>query len=263
VSNRTFSIGEALDFGWNAMKARPGFFVALVLTIGAAACVFTVVSKMFAAAADVGADAAVITPAFRAAMLALSFIVQLAGVALNMILSLGLIRITLDACDGKKGTYADLFSRAYLFPRYLWGSALYGLTMLAAGGAPVAVWVAIATATGAGAGTVGTVALLLVIPAVYLAVRLSLYGYCVVDGDLGGRASLRRSFDLTRGCVGRLILFGVVAGLINIAGALCLLIGLLATLPITYIAFAFVYRKLQSAAAAQGVLSGVADGSAC
>jgi len=41
-----------------------------------------------------------------------------------------------------------------------------------------------------------------------------------------------------------LFLFDLLLTLINLLGALCLLIGLFATIPTTMVAIAFVYRKL-------------------
>jgi len=41
-----------------------------------------------------------------------------------------------------------------------------------------------------------------------------------------------------------LSLFDLLLGLINLLGAICLLIGLFATIPTTMVATAFVYRKL-------------------
>jgi divalent metal cation (Fe/Co/Zn/Cd) transporter len=48
----------------------------------------------------------------------------------------------------------------------------------------------------------------------------------------------------TRGNTWNLFFFGVLIGLINILGALCLIVGLFVTVPLSLLALTFVYRKL-------------------
>jgi uncharacterized membrane protein len=73
-----------------------------------------------------------------------------------------------------------------------------------------------------------------------------MYGYVIVDRGLGPIDALKRSAAITHGA--RLALFGfaIVLMLLNIVGALALLIGLFVTIPISMVAMAYVYRKLDS-----------------
>ncbi len=56
--------------------------------------------------------------------------------------------------------------------------------------------------------------------------------------------AFRESARMTDGQKGQLFLFGLVIALFNLAGALCLLVGLLFTIPASMMAMAYVYRKL-------------------
>jgi uncharacterized membrane protein len=44
----------------------------------------------------------------------------------------------------------------------------------------------------------------------------------------------------------KLLGFGIVLGLVNILGAIVLLVGLLVSIPVTALAFFYVYRKLEN-----------------
>jgi uncharacterized membrane protein len=49
---------------------------------------------------------------------------------------------------------------------------------------------------------------------------------------------------MTRGNTWNLFFFGILIGLINILGLLCLVVGLFITVPLSMLASAFIYRKL-------------------
>jgi len=52
------------------------------------------------------------------------------------------------------------------------------------------------------------------------------------------------SAKLTQGVKLSLFLFGIQLAVINMLGALCLFVGLFATIPTTGVAFAYIYRRL-------------------
>lgn len=149
----------------------------------------------------------------------LSLIISIASWVFYMIIQMGLIRIALRFCDNEKGKFADLFSCFPLFFKYLIGSILYGLIIL--GGM-----------------------ILLIIPGIIWAIKFMFFGYLIVDMGLDPIDALKRSSAITTGAKWDLFLLGLLLGVINLLGALCLLFGLFATIPTTMIAMAFVYRKL-------------------
>ena len=61
----------------------------------------------------------------------------------------------------------------------------------------------------------------------------------------GITASLRESAEMTHGIKWHLLGFFIIILLLNIVGALLLLVGLLVSVPVTMIAYAHVYQKLR------------------
>jgi hypothetical protein len=202
-----FYKSEAIGFGWNTMKSNLGFFIALLIVGGLINFVLDFIAKK---------DASV-----------LSIIISIASLLLEMVILMGLIRISLRLHDNEKGEFADLFSCFPLVFKYLVGSILYVLIVLG-----------------------GTI--LLIIPGIIWAIRFQFFSYFIVDEGLGPIEALRRSSLITRGAIWELALLSSLLGLINLLGALCLLIGLFATIPTTMVAMAFVYRKLLTQTDIQG-----------
>ncbi len=149
----------------------------------------------------------------------LSFLFLLAFYAASVIVGMGVLKVTLKLVDGQKPEYSDLFSSYRLFWSYFGASLLYGLMS-------------------------GIGYMLLVIPGIIISLQFGLYGYLVVDKGSGAIVSLQQSSKLTNGAKWKLFGLGLLSILINIAGVLCLGIGLVVTIPTTFIAWAYAYRKL-------------------
>ena len=85
---------------------------------------------------------------------------------------------------------------------------------------------------------------LLIVPGIIAAILLSLSQLAVVDKKLHPIDALKESYRLTRPHVWPLFVFMLALLLLNIAGLLALVIGLLVTMPVSLIATAHVYKKL-------------------
>ena len=149
----------------------------------------------------------------------LSGLISLAGWVLYIIASMGLIKLALSYCDSKKGEFSYLFSNYRLFFKYFFGSILYALIVI--GGL-----------------------ILFIIPGIIWAIMFQFFPYFVVDKGLGPIEALKKSAAITSGAKWTLFLFCILACLINLLGALCLMVGLFVTIPVTLVAYAAVYRKL-------------------
>ncbi len=149
----------------------------------------------------------------------LGAILYIADMVLTIIISIGLVKIALRFCDNEKGRFSDLFSQYRLFFKYLFASILYFLI----------VW----------GGSV-----LLIIPGIIWGIKFWFYNYFVVDKKAGSIEALKRSSLITKGVKWDLFVFFLALIGINLLGALCLLVGLFATIPTTMVALAFVYRRL-------------------
>ena len=160
----------------------------------------------------------------------LAGLINLMAFVFQLFIGIGLIKISLKLCDGQPIEINDLFSGYRLFWKYLAVSILVGLIVL--GGF-----------------------ILLIVPGIIWAIKYQFTQYLVVDKNMGVIEAIKRSGLMTKNEKWNLFLFGLLLGLINIAGAIVFGVGLFATIPTTMIAAAFVYRKLASAEGAMEVLS--------
>lgn len=139
--------------------------------------------------------------------------------AVGMIISIGCKKISLKFCDHQMPELSDLYAHAALFVKYALGSILYGLILLAG-------------------------FLLLIIPGIIFAIKYQFFAYFIIDKGMGPVEAIKASSSLTHGVKRELFVFGALLGLINLAGMLCFLVGLLVTIPCTMLAYAYVYRRL-------------------
>ena len=153
-------------------------------------------------------------------------IVQFIGFFASMLISLGWIRVSLEVTRGVKPEVGDLFKFDGYGP-YILASLLFALGFY-----------------------VGLI--LCIIPGIIFAVAFGFYGFVIAErGEgVGVMDSLKESADLTRGNRWQLFGLGMVLLLINFVGALLCGIGLIFTLGITIIAWAYVYRTLRGEAVA-------------
>jgi uncharacterized membrane protein len=149
---------------------------------------------------------------------AFSFVLWLLQTAVHLIIGIGLINISLKFLDNQKPKYKDLFYYKPIINFFL-ASIIEGLIVI--GGF-----------------------ILLVIPGIFFALRLQYTCYLVVDRNLSPIEAIKTSWKITRGNAWKLFFFGILLGLINILGFLCLIIGLFVTVPLSMLATTFVYRKL-------------------
>lgn len=146
------------------------------------------------------------------------FLLYIVLFVINLVIGIGVTKIALEFVDGKKPKFTDLF---YLRPavNYFIASFIQGIITV-----------------------IGFI--LLIIPGIIFSIRLSYVSYLIVDKNFGPIEAIKTSWKITKGNIWNLFFFGILLGLINILGLLCLIIGLFVTVPLTMLATAFVYRKL-------------------
>lgn len=153
---------------------------------------------------------------------ALPIIGSLIYLVVQTILYTGFLKIQLNIVDGRPARFSDLYTTYRPFWRYLVLSILFGLIVF-----------------------VGFV--LLIIPGLILAASLQFGMYLVVDKQMGPIEALQRSWSISSGLRLKLLGFEIVFLLINLVGMLLLGVGLLVTVPVTALALAYIYRKLEGA----------------
>lgn len=87
---------------------------------------------------------------------------------------------------------------------------------------------------------------LFIIPGIYLALRLQFYAALIVEDDAGIIESLQRSWDITRGQGMSLFMLMLAMIGICILGFILLGIGIFVAMPLIYMMYAYVFRKLNA-----------------
>jgi uncharacterized membrane protein len=147
-------------------------------------------------------------------------LVKVASFFAGCVLELGLIAIALEFRDGRMPEFGDLFNRVPLVFKYAAASILYSVLIV-----------------------IGL--FLFIVPGIYLAIRLLFFGYFIVDRGAGPIESFELSSELTSGVKLELFLFVVLLILVNVLGLLCLGVGVLASMPVSALAMAWVFRYLE------------------
>jgi uncharacterized membrane protein len=197
---QAFSIEESLWFGWEKTRKHSRLIFQAVLALFAVQVMQAIVAKVL-----------------EGTLLGIAANIVL--VVVSVILSTGVLVISLRIAQGKRVKLGDLIPPGQLVWWYVCASALAGIIILA-----------------------GFIAL--IIPGIYFALRFSMVRFAIVDGA-EITESLKKSSVLTEGVKWRLLGFMIVTVALNVVGALFFLVGLLITLPVTMIAYAHIYLKLQ------------------
>lgn len=148
-----------------------------------------------------------------------SQIVQIILMMVQVFLGLGFTKIILLLAQDKYVEVADLFNNFRLFLSYFVASFLYGIGIF-----------------------VGL--FLLVIPGIFIAIRLQFYPYFIIEQGDASINALQKSYYLSQNLNVELLLLGITVVALNILGVLFMGIGIVFTYPITTLATAVVYKSL-------------------
>lgn len=239
----TFSIGGAIAFAWRTFKKRPWVLIGAVIVFAAA----NILLSMLTEASQEGVLAAVTGVA--------NFIV-------SSFIGLGLLAFFLKAHDQIESVEIKDLWHTENFWKYI-GVTLLGGFIFAVLFLPFAILFILRAGTAflsgseadvanafVAVGAVGWVVLAItILISVYVSIALMFGSYAVVDRSLGPIDALKNSVRITKGARLKMIGLLLLLGLINVAGALALFVGLLVTIPLSMIAIVHVYRALSGAPA--------------
>lgn len=212
----SFSISEALRFGWTEFKKYPWIYIGIGVLVG-------VVSMLGH--------------------------VRYLGILISIMsieVTLGFMKVCLNAYSGLKPEMNTVFSQWHKFFRALGviliilGMILIPLLILGAvlilwGMTDIAHLPMWARVTG----------IILAVVAIYaIIIRYIFALYLIVDEEIAIKQSLKKSALMTKGIRGKLVWFFIVRSLITALGLLALGFGILITYPIAQLATAFVYKKV-------------------
>jgi len=212
-----FSTRSCISFGWETFKKRAWFFVGANVVI---ALIYVAASALTS-----GIDALLGGSAKEP-----TFLGSLADFALTTLIGMGVTAFYLAAHDSPGTVDLTPLWHPRPFWKYIGASLLVGLTIVAG-------------------------FILLIVPGIIFALMFMFTTFIVIDRELGPLEAMKDSKDITRGHKWPLLGFICVLALINLAGAIALLVGLLVTVPVTSLAFVHAYRVLSARRGAQPAIT--------
>jgi len=196
-SENKFTIGEAIGFGWETVKKNLWFWIGISV-------IYLVLTSL--------------NVSFKQDSVNYQVSSIISGI-FGIILSIGLVKISLKFIDGKKAEYKDLFTSYRLFWKMLGAQILIGLIVFAG-------------------------FLLLIVPGIIWSIKYQFAPNFIVDKDMKIMEAMKASAVATEGIKWQLFVLSLAFAGIMILGMIALGIGILVAFPIIWIADCFVYRKL-------------------
>lgn len=208
-----FSIKEVLFLGWQKMLANFWFFVGIIFV----AFLFRNLPSLVNSLLNVDWN----SPNYGSWIFWLAFAVMIPIFAIQLFIQIGLMQISLKLVDGKSSKTMEMFANwdYKLWLRFLLSSLIYvGIVLFGL--------------------------ILLVVPGIIWAIKYQFFGYFVIEGDSPIEA-IKKSGELTKGAKLDVLTLNLVSGLLNLLGTLVLLVGLFVSVPVTMVAQATTFRRLQ------------------
>jgi uncharacterized membrane protein len=205
-----FSTESALRFGWETFKKRPWFFVGSTVVILLASGLINAVTS----AIDTALSGSAEEPSIVGGLLSLG---------LGTLLSMGATAFYLAAQDNPDTVDLSALWHPQPFWKFLGASILFAIVI-----------------------AIGLV--LLIVPGIIFALMFMFTTFVVIDRELGPIEAMKESHRITYGHKWSLLGFTLLLVLINLLGAIALLVGLLVTIPVSSLAVAHAYRVLSGAA---------------
>ena len=210
-----FSIKSALSFGWETFKRRPWFFVGATLVI-------------FLLYIVTGALTGTIDYALTGDTENHSGVGSILDWLIGTLISMGVVAFYLKAHDNPEQVTLSALWHPHPYWSYLAATVLVGLVIVLG-------------------------LLLLIVPGIIFGLMFMFTSFIVIDRALGPIDAMKESKRITSGYRWRLLGFILLLALINLAGVIALVVGLLVTVPVTSIAFANAYRVLSDRAGVQPI----------
>lgn len=259
MSNRPFSIGGAIGFGWKRSWKNFWWLLLVGIIFTAINAVITLITAGGETSGMDMSDPAALQEQLTASTGSpIGIIGSLVQFLVTVFLGLGVIRIALAVTSGDRVRIGRLWSFQG-YGRYLLASIVVGIVVGIAFAIPLGIGVAISAGTNQVAWLIFGL-ILGVIVAILLGLGFSFYGYLIIDKDAKGLSSLGESWRTVKPHFGGLFGLHVVVALVLIAtlivavvvGILLIFVGLLVTIPIAGVlifgipafTFAYAYRTL-------------------
>ena len=231
-----FSKKEIITSAWNILKPNLGLMVLVIVFIFSLNLILGIVQDRLLQ--DVTLQ---------------SILFTVAAYLFQMGLNLGMLRICLNLIYNKDGDFSQLFGSFHLLIPYLLASLItLSILLLVAAPGTILLLSSIssdldmlqAAETWGGVSTTIPV-LIIIIPLVYISLRLQFYDYFLVDGESNIVEAVKKSMAITKGYVMELFLLGAVMSIIVLVSIIPLGAGLFISIPLATMVNTYIYQKLK------------------
>lgn len=205
MNNNNFSIIEAVKFGWNGTIKNIGE----LLRIFWPAIIMTLGYVLLMWIFNIKSDSL------------LKNVIDFPFQILSTIFAISLLLVSLTIVDGRTEDLKKMniwSGLPYVFSYFITG-AYYSLKVLLG-------------------------LFLLIIPGIIFSVQHSFAVFVAVDRRVSSGEAMKMSKEITKGRCWKVLLFLIFVLALNVAGLLFFVIGLLVTIPISWLAMTYVYRQL-------------------
>jgi hypothetical protein len=178
----------------------------------------------------------------------MSFFFNAVNFILQVIFTLGMIRICLKIIDQEEVKFRDIIPNFQHSVRYVSASLFIAIIALMIFFSIFSLFTMANSNFMQNEYNKYILGFFVAIPILIIALRFQFYSYIIVDRNRSTFSSLLRSYLITKEHLGTLVVLILLLILINVLGALLLLIGLLFSIPVSMFIMALVYRELYKGA---------------
>ena len=177
---------------------------------------------------------------------------SIAAYLFQMGLNLGMLRIALNINNTNETSLKDLVGSFHMLIPYMLATIIFLAIMLLVAAPGILLllmfissdWETIITLEWLNSGTMFIATLLIIVPAVYVSMRLQFYDYFLIDNECSILESITYSAKVTKGFVGELFVLGAILSIIVLISIIPLGAGLLVSIPLGIMVNTHVYQKL-------------------
>lgn len=206
---KKFIIRDALMYGWEVFKKDLGFIIAVFAIMFGLNVAFSFISPVYYNFENPSSMEMNWT----------MFAIILILLGISVIIDAGITKIALNYTYNEQSNIGDLFSNARFAPRIFLAGIIYAIVVFAG-------------------------IILLVVPGIILAIKLSQFKFFIVDKDMGIIDSFKLSWEVTKDAKLDLFLYGLALVGLSILAIIPLFLGFIVLVPVTWLAQAFIYREL-------------------
>ncbi len=241
----SFSIGGLIKAAWRILKNNLGFIVLAGIATAIIQIALNIVQNGSQRGLTQGTHSGL---GGLIVMLLTTVFVVLVGI----IVSIGWTKVMLHLTRSGSASANDFKTKPAVWVRYIkayiWYVAYFVVYMVAAvilfvilasiGTATHTTWLVITSAILGGIAAA--------VMATYITLRYQFLQYVILDyPDLSPTDMLKKASALSKGSLLQLLGFAIILGLINLLGLICIVLGLIITIPLTKIAHAGAYQYLK------------------